>query len=85
LAGFEGVHQVDIRTSPDFSAGEPARTFDIDANRGGQGMDASHDGERILVAHNEMDDDQSETRPRVTVVLNWFDEIEERIQGAGSR
>ena len=31
------------------------------------------------------DDDQTETRPRVKVVLNWFDEIEERIKGAGSR
>jgi len=77
--------EVDVRTSPDFSAGEPAYTFDLDGNRGGQCMDASSDGERILVAHNEIDDDQAETRPRVTVVLNWFDEIEKRNAGGGRR
>ncbi|MDH3227317.1 MAG: protein kinase [Thermoleophilia bacterium] len=85
MSGSAGAYQVDVRTSLEFSAGEAVLTFDVDANRRGQTMDASRDGERLLVALVEISDDQTETRPRVTVVLNWFDEIEERIQGAGSR
>ena len=34
---------------------------------------------------HEIDDDQAETRPRVTVVLNWFDEIEKRNAGGGRK
>ena len=85
MSASADAYRVDVRTSPEFSAGEAVRTFDIDADRQGQAMDASRDGERLLVALDEIRDDQTETRPRVTVVLNWFDEIEERIQGAGSR
>ena len=85
MSSSADLYQVDVRTSPDFSAGEPFHAFDLDGNRGGQCMDASADGERILVAHNEIDDDQVETRPRVTVVLNWFDEIEKRNAGGGRR
>ena len=85
MSGSADAYRVDVRTSPEFSAGEPVRAFDVDANRQGQAMDASRDGERLLVALDEIRDDQTETRPRVTVVLNWFDEIEERIKGTGSR
>ncbi len=85
MSSSADLYQVDVRTGPDFSAGEPFHAFDLDGNRGGQCMDASPDGERILVAHNEIDDDQAETRPRVTVVLNWFDEIEKRNAGGGRR
>ena len=42
-------------------------------------------GERILVALDAIDGDQGETRPRVTVVLNWFDEVEKRTAGGGRR
>jgi Tol biopolymer transport system component len=81
MSSSADLYQVDVRTGP----GEPFHAFDLDGNRGGQCMDASPDGERILVAHNEIDDDQAETRPRVTVVLNWFDEIERRNAGGGRR
>ena len=48
-------------------------------------MDATADGEFLLAALVETSEDQVETRPRVTVVLNWFDEIEKRIAGSGRR
>ncbi|MBD3869524.1 MAG: PD40 domain-containing protein, partial [Acidobacteria bacterium] len=76
-----GEYIVDVRTSPEFSAGEPVHSFDVVEKI----LDASLDGSRVLAALDEVDDDQTETRPRVTVVLNWFDEIEERIKGSGSR
>jgi hypothetical protein len=76
---------VDVRTSPDFSPGEPVPAFELDPNRVGQVMDATRDGERLLISYIEADDDSSERRPRVTVVLNWFDEIEKRIAGNGRR
>jgi hypothetical protein len=85
MTGSAGIYRVDVRTDPEFSAGEPVLMFDVDANRQGQTLDAWRDGERLLVAHDEIRDDRTETRPRVTVVLNWFDEIEERINGTGSR
>jgi Tol biopolymer transport system component len=76
-----GEYHVDVRTSPEFSSGEPVRSFDVVERM----LDASRNGDQILVALDESGDDQTETRPRVTVVLNWFDEIEERIKGAGRR
>ena len=75
-------HRVEVRTSPDFSAGDPIPAFDLDLSRTGQVMDATRDGERLLVSFIDVDD-ESEGRPRVTVALNWFDEIEERIAGSG--
>jgi hypothetical protein len=44
-------------------------------------MDASRDGERILVAVSDSGDGQVETRPRVTVVMNWLDQLERRVGG----
>jgi hypothetical protein len=85
MSNSADAYRVEVRTSPEFSTGETVRAFDVNASRQGQAMDVSRDGERLLAALDEIPDDQTETRPRVTVVLNWFDEIEERIRGAGSR
>jgi hypothetical protein len=42
-------------------------------------MDAAYDGRRLLVSIDETDEEEVETRPHVTVVLGWFDEIAERL------
>jgi Tol biopolymer transport system component len=76
-----GNYSVDVRTEPNFSATEPALAFDITEVI----LDASRDGERLLFARDEANDDQTETRPRVIVVMNWFDKIEERTRESGSR
>jgi hypothetical protein len=73
-----GEHTVDVRTSPDFSAGDPVFAFDVTEKV----QDVTPDGSHVLAALDVIDDDQTETRPRVTVDLNWFKKIEERI---GSR
>lgn len=76
-----GDKKVEVRTSPDFSCGDPVGAVEVIEKI----LDASRDGEQILAALEESDDDQTETRPRVTVVMNWFDQIEERIKESGSR
>jgi serine/threonine-protein kinase len=85
LSSFATAYLMDVRTSPDFSFSEAVPAFGIDANHQGQVMDVSRDGERLLLALDEIRDDQTEKRPHLTVVLNWFDEIEQRFEGAGSR
>ena len=81
MAGSASVYRVEVQTDPDFAADEPILAFDLDGGRGGQEMDISRDGERILVAHNAADENQTETRPRVTIVMNWADKIAERVAG----
>ena len=39
---------MDVRSSPECSAGEAAHAFGTDANRQGQVVDATRDGERLL-------------------------------------
>ena len=41
-------------------------------------------GIALLVSYGDTDD-QSESRPHATVVLNWFDEIEQRVAGGAHR
>jgi Tol biopolymer transport system component len=71
-----GEYLVDVRTDPEFQADEPVRSYDIVESV----LDASRDGTQVLVAMDETDEDQTETRPRVTIDLNWFERIEERIK-----
>jgi Tol biopolymer transport system component len=81
-------YRVDVQTSPDFAAADPVLAFEIDSSRQGQIMDLGPDGKRMLVGFSDAGDGETggETRPRVTVVLNWLDRIEERLGGeVGSR
>jgi len=79
-------YQLDVGTSPDFSFGEELLLFEWDRIRADAvSMDATHDGERLLISYNEDEDDTTEARPRITVDLNWFDEIEQRTRGVDGR
>jgi len=81
----DSYYQVDVSTSPDFSASEPVPVFQADPSRMNRAMDATRDGERLLISYDEPDDGKTETRPRITVVLNWFGEIERRTAGGDRR
>ena len=77
--GTGGLFAVSVTTDPDFSAGEPQRVFLSDYRRYSQDYDVSADGRRLLIGATEVDDTAVETRERITVVLDWFDELERRV------
>jgi serine/threonine protein kinase len=70
---------IDVETDPQFKASEPALAVRLDSRIGGQAFDVTHDGGQILVGAEDSSDELAETRPRVTVVLNWFDHLKDRV------
>jgi serine/threonine-protein kinase len=83
-SGFEVGQVVDVVTEPAFSASEPRNIYPFEAGRQVQLFDVTRDGQRALIAANESAIEGAETRPRVIVVLNWFDHLRQRV-GASSR
>ncbi len=57
--------------------------YDLDNSAGGIGgvpnYDVSLDGERFVVLKSDRSIEESGSGPQVTVVLNWFEELEQRI------
>ena len=76
---FESGRVVDVTTAPEFTASTPREVFPFERGRPYQMFDISRDGQRALVAGAEISNEGSETRPRIVVVLNWFDELRERV------
>jgi hypothetical protein len=76
---FEFGWVVNVTTAPEFAASTPQEIFPFERGRPFQLFDISHDGQRALVAGEEITNEGSETRPRMVVVLNWFDELRERV------
>ena len=73
----DSVYRVPVRTEPEFSADEGQPAFQNDPSRHSVGYVVTADGSRMLVASSEDESDPlSETRHRVTVVMNWFDELD---------
>jgi serine/threonine-protein kinase len=82
MAEASTVYTVEVGLSPTFSAEEPELTIDIGRIGVGNVMDATADGEELLVAFAESEGSQ-DSRPRVHVVLNWTDRVEARLAKDG--
>jgi Tol biopolymer transport system component len=79
------MYRVEVSTESEFTAKDPELAFTIDLGRYGQNFDVTADGSRLLIGISEVDDDETvETRPRVTIVLNWFDKLKSRLEAGGS-
>jgi serine/threonine protein kinase len=83
MAESSTVYTVDVERTPTFSADEPTLMFNLGRIGVGNVMDASADGEQLLVAFAESMGSR-DTRPRVHVVLNWTDRIEARLATDGA-
>jgi hypothetical protein len=76
---------VDVTIDPQFSATAPRDIFPFEAGRQAQLLDITRDGQRALISANDSTIEGAETRPRVTVILNWFDELRQQVVAARSR
>jgi eukaryotic-like serine/threonine-protein kinase len=73
---------VPVQTSPAFSAGNPARVFETRylTPNNGRTYDVSADGQRFLMIKGIDNDRASGTPPvNIVVVLNWFEELKQRV------
>jgi hypothetical protein len=71
----------DVRLSPDFEAGTPRVLFETPFDSAGSlhaGYDAGPDGTSFVMIRSE----KESTASAIHVVLNWFEELKERV---GSR
>jgi serine/threonine protein kinase/Tol biopolymer transport system component len=78
----EKVMVVDIQTQPTFSAGKPRLLFEAPKAAvpplGGTAADysVSPDGQRFLMVRTQ---EQPQTSTQINVVLNWFEELKQRV------
>ena len=85
LSSADEMYRVAVSTVSGFTAADPELAFTIDLGRYGRNFDLTADGGRLLIGNSEAADDETvETRPRVTIVLNWFDKLEQRLKASGS-
>ena len=72
---------VPVQTSPTFSAGNPTRLFDGRwwVGQTGRTYDVSADGQRFLMIKDTESGEQAAASPAITVVLNWRDELKQRL------
>ena len=72
------MYAVDVTTDPGFERGTPDALFDreyfVGANRQ---FDVGPDGERFLMI--ETDQGGAAAASRINVILNWFEELKERV------
>jgi len=67
-----------VQLSPStFSSGRPARLIDLGSDN--PVYDVSPDGQRFLVVKNLSLASQSRAPARIVVVLNWLDELKQRV------
>src|SRR5437867_3827561 len=70
---------VDVATGPTFGVGKPRRLFEKPYERSTAfwaNYDVSADGERLLMVKG---DDLAATPPPISVVVNWFEELNARV------
>ena len=74
---------VEIETEPDFALGTPTPLFEGGFVYGAQGpipvYDVSADGQRFLMVGNATSIDSEAAPPQINIVLNWFEELKERV------
>jgi Tol biopolymer transport system component len=81
MSGSESFMSVDVRTDPEFTATDAVLAVRIDTSRMGQTFDVTRDGGQVLVTTDVVGDGSFETRPRVTVVMNFFAQLRARTKG----
>jgi hypothetical protein len=71
---------VDVQTRPSFSFSEPkALPIEIE-NTQGRPYDITRDGKQFLVMHRPVETATGEkTAPQINIVLNWFEELKQRV------
>ena len=70
-----------------FSASDPVEISDIRRRRFSN-FDVTQDGQRFLVTTLDLGadaDDATPATPRIRVILNWFEELKQRVPTGGSR
>ena len=73
----DGVFAVPVDTGSTFSAGKPARLFELERSvRADVSYDADATGGRFVMLKTSADEQAS---PRLNVVLNWTDELMRRV------
>ena len=80
----DGFYVADVlATEPEFVVDAPQLLFSLPQLRGGSPNDVTPDGQLFLgVAPSLSDQDVANTEPyvpRITVVLNWFEELKQRV------
>ena len=71
----QALMAVEIRTDPELQPGVPRVLFEWPIGQGfSREYDVAPDGQHFVVLGAA--DSNDETRPRIQVVLNWFDELE---------
>jgi serine/threonine-protein kinase len=74
---------VPVRTTPTFSAGNPAKVFETRylVPNNGRTYDVSPDGQRFVMIKDTAADDRERggAPPNIVVVLNWFEELKQRV------
>ena len=73
------IRVVDVVTEPEFGVGQ-SRTIAVDQSRYAREYDMSRDGRRVLIGLTDINQGKfgKEVRPRISLVLNWFDELKRR-------
>ena len=78
LSNSSLMQGIDVTTEPEFSAGDPDESFTMELDRHGRTFDVTADGSKLLIGIVREEDQAVETRERVSVVLAWFTELEQR-------
>jgi serine/threonine-protein kinase len=79
------VTSVPIQTAPTFSAGTPTKLFDgrYVGSAFWRTYDVSADGQRFLMIKDDVGRDQTSTPASMIVVLNWLEELKQRLPTSG--
>jgi serine/threonine protein kinase len=80
-SGTESIERVEVTVSPDFVSTDPVLTFKLDGARHGSSFTLNNAGDRMVVNYAADAGDRVEFRPHVTVVLNWFAELDRSTGG----
>jgi hypothetical protein len=71
---------VSIQTTPAFNAGRPRKMFEGRYIGGGaRSYDVSPDGQRFLMLKSATQPDIEDGSARIVVVLNWQEELKQRV------
>ena len=81
LDASNSLMSVPVQTSPAFSAGNPVKVFEAryEVPNNGRTYDVSADGQRFLMIKGNDDRRTGVTPPHMVVVLNWFEELKQRV------
>ena len=81
LAADNRLMAVPVETGENFTPGTPERLLDKAFYVGppGRTYDIAPDGERFLMIQNLQSDEGTSGPTSITIVLNWFEELKQRV------